>query len=151
MSAIILIDTSILLNILDVPGYNQDKEAVQQQYEQHVQNGDQLLLPMATVVETGSHVADIPNGYHRRAWGQIFVNLVKQTHRGEAPWSPIAFPKLDSIVQWLDDFPEFAGRKIGFADMTIIKDWERTCAQHTMSQVKIWSLDHGLLGYDRHI
>ncbi len=122
---------------------------VHQQYQRHVKNGDQLLLPMATILETGNHVAGLKNGHHRRAWGRLLVDLINQTHQGDAPWNPIAFPTLDTVVNWLDGFPDFAERKIGFADVTIIKDWEKLCARHDMSHVKIWSLDSGLQGYDR--
>ena len=135
MNTIVIIDTCILLNILDVPGHNQDKESIEIEFQQHVQQGDRLLLPMATILETGSHIAKIPE-------------LVIQTHRGEAPWSPIAFPDLDSIILWLDQFPDFAMQGVGFADVTIIKDWEKVCDRHPMSRVKIWSIDGDLGGYD---
>lgn len=149
MSAIVLIDTCVLLNILNVPGYNQDRTLIDREFQKLVQQGDTLLLPMATILETGSHIADIPNGHHRRRWGEIFVEQIKETHQRNAPWSPIAFPDLDSIIPWLDEYPDFAARSVGFANVTIIKDWEKVCDRHPMSRVKIWSIDGGLKGYDR--
>lgn len=161
MSAIVLIDTSVLLNILNVPGYSQDKATIDNQYKLHIENRDRLLLPMATILETGSHIADIRNGRQRRNWGEIFVSLVKQTQRGEAPWSPLPFPDLECILTWIDEFPDFVSRGIavgggqinqskaaGFADLTIIKDWEKQRELHSMTRVMIWSLDNGLQGYD---
>lgn len=148
MSRIVLIDTSVLLNILRVPGYDQNWESVRQQYEKHLDQEDNLLLPMATILETGSHIADIRNGAHRREWGQLFVDVVKKTYQRETPWQPLAFPTLATIVSWLDQFPDLVTEGKGLADVTIIKDWEQERDRHPLSRVIIWSLDKKLHGYD---
>lgn len=49
MSAIVLIDTSIYLNILDVPGRNQARDAVFAELERHINARDHLLLPAASI------------------------------------------------------------------------------------------------------
>jgi len=76
MSAIVLLDTSVYLNVLDVPGFNQDRDKVFAELQDAIGSGDYFLLPLATV-------------------------------------------------------------------------WERNCALHPMSRVRIWSLDSDLAGYDR--
>jgi hypothetical protein len=38
---------------------------------------------------------------------------------------------------------------VSLADLSIIKEWERNCALHPMSRVRVWSLDSDLAGYDR--
>lgn len=58
MNSICIIDTSIFLNILDVPSRNNDKERVIRDFEEYIQSEQvSFFLPMATVLETGNHIA----------------------------------------------------------------------------------------------
>ncbi|MBF0135483.1 MAG: hypothetical protein H7833_10570 [Magnetococcus sp. DMHC-1] len=148
MSDILVIDTNILLNILDVPSFNQNRDGIVQEYNKYTKQRNTFFLPMATILETGSHVADIRNGQDRRKWGNLFVKTVTKSIEGVTPWKPFPFPTLDSISLWLDEFPDHAMSGIGFADLSIIKDWEIICKKFPMTRVKIWSLDHHLAGYD---
>ena len=50
MKAIVLVDTSVLLNVLRVPAKSGARSAVLAQLEVHILADDQLLLPMATVL-----------------------------------------------------------------------------------------------------
>lgn len=56
-STIVILDTSVFVEILGVPGKSQDRETVLAQLEVWVEQGASLLLPMATVIETGNHIA----------------------------------------------------------------------------------------------
>jgi hypothetical protein len=69
MSSICLIDTSIFLEILNVPNYNQHRASVLedfQTYATYAQSGCTFLLPMATILETGNHIAQNGDGTMRR-------------------------------------------------------------------------------------
>lgn len=158
MSALILLDTSIYLNVLDVPGNNQDRTTVLNQFATYVQNADHFLLPMAAIWETGNHIADLDNGGLRRTFAKKLVADVTDAVNGDVPYRATFFPSRDEFVTWLIDFPEYAGRSksttrtregVSLADMSIIKEWERTCHLHPMTRVLIWSLDQDLTGYDR--
>ena len=46
MPPIIIVDTSVLLNVLDVPGFNQDRDAVLEEFGALFDAGANLLLPM---------------------------------------------------------------------------------------------------------
>lgn len=157
MSDIVLLDTSVYLNVLDVPGFNQDRGAVLNQFQARIRNNDYFLLPMATIWETGNHVADLPDGGRRRQFAQVLVNDVQDALRGSAPYQTTFFPDRDTFLEWLADFPDYAQRNksdrkiregISLSDMSIIKEWERTRDRHSMSRVLIWSLDADLAGYD---
>ena len=67
MPPIIIVDTSVLLNVLDVPGFNQDRNAVLDEFGELVDAGASLLLPMGAVFETGNHIADVRDGRQRRS------------------------------------------------------------------------------------
>lgn len=49
MNAIVLLDTSIYLNVLDVRSQNQDKKQITSVFEVHAPHHDPLLLSTATL------------------------------------------------------------------------------------------------------
>lgn len=158
MTGIILIDTSIYLNILDVPGCNQQKAEVISDFKQFIADGDSFLLPLATVWETGNHIADLPNGGLRWQFASKLVRDVTNAFNGETPYRATFFPEREIFLQWLGDFPRYAKLNksdhkiregVSLADLSIIKEFERLCTLAAMSRVRIWSLDSDLLGYDR--
>ena len=88
MSDIVIVDSNILLNVLDVPAHNQDREAVFTEFEVLVEAGDHLLLPMAAVLETADHIADLSDGRERRRFAIRFRDRILEALRDDAPWCP---------------------------------------------------------------
>lgn len=157
MSAIVLLDTSVYLNILDVPNCNQNRQDIFEAFEEKLKQGDHFLLPMATIWETGNHIAVLGNGGLRYRYGQLLVEQVTAAVNGEVPYRPTHFPVQTEFLEWLADFPDYAkrnkapkrtGEGVSLSDLTIIKEWERTRRLNPMRQVLIWSLDADLAGYD---
>jgi hypothetical protein len=142
-----IVDTSIFTNVLNVPGRNQDRHQVLQDLEQRIKNKDTFLLPYAAIVETGNHIAQL-NGNLKFNLAKEFTVQVKLAIDGESPWKPLNFPTQQSLVKWLDDFPDFSGRGISFGDFSIVKEWEQQKELFKSYSVRIWSLDHGLQGYE---
>lgn len=85
MSDIVLIDTSIYLNVLDVPGGNQDRDAVLSDFKNKIENDDCFLLPMATIWETGNHISRLSNGHHRRLYASRMLSEVAKSLKGCSP------------------------------------------------------------------
>ncbi len=155
--SIVLLDTTVYLNVLDVPGFNQDRNAVLDEFAQRVEHGDHFLLPMATIWETGNHIADLHDGNWRRQFAQKFVDDVYNAFEGIAPYRPTYFPDRQVFLTWLADFPDYAQRSkssrqtregVSLSNFSVIKEWERIRALHSMSSVLIWSLDPALSAYD---
>lgn len=160
MSAIVLLDTSVYLNVLDVPGWNQARDTILDEFEVRVSDNDVFLLPMATIWETGNHIAKLANGGLRRRFAQKLVNDVTDAldEQGIPPYRPTYFPERRDFLRWMTDFPDHAqrnkaagkpGEGMSLADFSIMKEWERTCSLHPMSRVLVWSLDADLSAYDR--
>jgi len=149
MSAVILVDTSIFLNILDIPGKNQDRLSTLDKFMAMIDLGDSLLLPMAAIIETGRHIAHLGDGGLRRRCAELYVDQVRQALNGSAPWQPTSFPKKETILSWLGAFPDNAMRGLSLTDLSIVKEWEKACDMHPNRNVRIWSLDEHLGGYDR--
>jgi len=158
MRSICLIDTSVFLNLLDVPNCNQSKSQVIDSFTTYVQAGCTFLLPMATIIETGNCIAQNGDGTLRRDTATRFINEVKKSFSGEAPWRPIEFPSTQEISTWLIEFPRLAGQNkalgklegTSFGDLSIIQDFEKICRKNSLSEVFIWSLDRDLEAYHHH-
>ena len=147
MGEIVIVDTSILLNILDVPGFNQDREVVLGQFEQCIDRDATLLVPLGVVLEAGNHIAQL-GGNKRRHHAKKFRDQMGKALAGEAPWNLVPLPDHTQLNGWLNDFPDSVTRKIGLVDLSIIKEWEAARQRHSLSRVRIWSLDDHLKGYD---
>ncbi|MBE9227414.1 hypothetical protein IQ264_18460 [Phormidium sp. LEGE 05292] len=155
MSSICLIDTSIFLEILNVPNYNQHRESVLEDFQTYSQCGCTFLLPMANILETGNLIAQNGDGTMRRKTALRFVAEVKAAFRGEAPWRPTTFPDTQEILKWIDKFPDLAGRNkapdkqegTSFGDLSIIQEFQNACNLFSMSEVFIWSLDRDLANH----
>jgi predicted nucleic acid-binding protein len=156
MSSVCIIDTSVFLNLLNVPGRNQEKEAIKKLYDDYVELEMTFILPMATIIETGNHIAQNGNGKQRRQTAQKFCEVVKAAFKGDAPYTPSEFPNIAEIVMWIDNFPDYAGKNksekktnegTSFGDLSIIKEYEKCVRLYSTREVFIWSLDSDLSTY----
>ncbi|CAI0885460.1 hypothetical protein [Serratia fonticola] len=153
MSAVCIIDTSVFLNLLNVPGKNQDKESIIQDYSEYVELATTFILPMATIIETGNHIAQNGNGTLRRETAERFYVTVRGAFTGEAPYRTSEFPNTSEILSWLNRFPQLAGNNksstktsegTSFGDLSIIVEYEKCVEKFPMTEVFIWSLDSDL-------
>lgn len=149
MPPVVIVDTTVLLNVLDVPGLNQDRGAVLDRFGELVDAGANFLLPLGTILETGNHIADVRDGQRRRRHATVFADQVRKALKGEAPWALAPLPDADELVRWLDTFPDKAMRGLGMVDLSIVKEWDRACRRHPHRRISVWSLDRRLTGYDR--
>lgn len=131
MSSICIIDTSVFLNLLNVPGKNQDKEKMKECFAEYAELGVTFILPMATIIETGNHIAQNGDGGTRRNVASRFCEAIKGAFNGDAPYQPSEFPDSTEILGWIDNFPVVAGQnkspqKTGegtsFGDLSIIEE-----------------------------
>lgn len=156
MSSICLIDTSVFVNMLNVPGLNQEAERVSADFVEYVDNSCTFILPMATILETGNHIAQNGDGRLRRQTAQRFCDAVRAAFTDEPPYRLSEFPNTREIFEWLADFPDKAGQNksdsrtgegTSFGDLSIIKEYEKCLARFPMSELFIWSLDRDLEAY----
>ena len=78
------IDTSIMLNLLEVPGRCAEKERVKEEWRFILEKKETLIMPIATIIETGNHIAHIADGSsihiifgirHPFHWRRIIVGI----------------------------------------------------------------------------
>lgn len=147
-----IVDTSILVELLDVPGLASTHAEVVAQFEVRASSSvrQEFLLPLAVLIETGNHVAQARDGSARRGAAERFVEFARSALGGDSPFVPTALPSTTDIAAWLDDFPERAMRGVGLADRSLIALWESQRELQPHRRVYIWSLDQHLLGFDTH-
>jgi hypothetical protein len=145
---ICIVDTSVLLNILDVPKRSDQRQQVMTELRKLIRGKADLLLPLAAVFETGNHIAHVADGRMRRRCAEDFVLQVRKALTGEAPWVVTPLPSQDRIGALLDEFADHAASGIGFGDIAIIDEWRVQMNRWPQRRVRVWSLDAHLSGHD---
>lgn len=153
--SVCLIDTTILCEILEVPNKCGHSDVVLSEMAGKIRDGESLLLPMTSILETGNHIGQNGDGHRRRETAQRFVHLIEQALRGETPFTPTPLFEPQELLGWITEFPDWAGRSdargkgSGLGDLTIYKEFERQCGLQRARRVYIWSLDRHLSSYCR--
>jgi predicted nucleic acid-binding protein len=142
-----IIDTTIFLNILDIPGSNSDRATVLSEFKERIKAEDLFFLPFIVLVETGNPIAKL-SGNLKYEKAKDFVDQIKSALNGVSPFTALKFPDKEELLQWIDDFPAKSSQGIGFGDYSIIRDWQEQCVLFPGWSVRIWSLDEGLQGYE---
>ena len=116
VTAIWIVDTSILLEILDVPGFCQDRQAIVEQYERRLRNNDRFQLPMGVAIETGNHIADVKDGNLRRDRAVRFAHRVRSTLQHGQAWQIRPMPEPHEFADWCSRFPDEVMRGFSLVD-----------------------------------
>ena len=81
------VDTSILVELLDVPDRNANRESVSSELADKRRAHVHLILPTAAVIETGNHIHHVKDGTARHRCAKAFAQVLRLTAEGEAPWT----------------------------------------------------------------
>lgn len=138
-----VLDTSILLNILEHPQRSQDREEVLADFQSYLEAGDSFVIPITTIIETGNWAYKLPAG-QRRPFAEKFKSFIQQSLNGEAPFQVLEIPDRNNLSAYLDVFPQHADT-MGFGDLIILRQWEEQCLRISGYQINIWSLDKDAL------
>ncbi|PID55150.1 MAG: hypothetical protein CSA58_08585 [Micrococcales bacterium] len=145
------IDTSVLLNVLDVPGRNQDAAAVKKTMGEVIDSGESLILPITAVIETGNHIAQLDNGQLRREFAQKLERVLRGVVAGNSPWvlHDIAWNSefLEKLVGGAgtgQDFRSLLEQKVGVGDLCILAECNAYASRVKTATVRIWTLDRAL-------
>ena len=143
-------DTSIVMNLLEVPHMCADAECVKAEFVKAVAENETLILPISTIIESGNHIAHIANGTIRREKTLKFQEFLKKTAREEAPWTFYGAELTKEDLEYLDaEFPDRdLQMEMGIGDMSIIRFYEKYKETTPgIGRIMIWSTDAHLAGY----
>ena len=149
MSRIALVDTSILLEILNVPNKAEKHPETFAALAEKIRNREKLFLPIATIFETGNHIAQNGDGRQKRKCAGDFADFIKKAIEGKTPFIPLRFPDSTVLADWINKFPDSVSKGYSLGDISIICDYELTCQLNPYQPVYIWSNDVHLSGYCR--
>ncbi len=163
MADICLLDTSILLNILNVPNKNQDKATVMVDFKIYAESNCRFIIPLVVAVEVGNHISQNGNGDTRRKTAKQFVDMMHRTFSGELPFEISDFDLKLEWRNWINEFTDRAGQNktaakpnegMSLTDLSIIKEYDALQAKNRANKNKhvkvfIWSLDSDLEAYGR--
>jgi hypothetical protein len=152
-----IMDTSILCVWLDVPGMatcgpdkdKWDKSRVEQKTNAEIDARSTLVLPLATLIETGNHIAQAQHS--RRERGEALGELMRLSADEQTPWAAFS----DQYTLWIPEklkylseyWPELAqGQRLSLGDATI-KDVAEYYAQMGW-KIEILTGDQGLKAYE---
>ena len=122
------IDTSVFLELLRVPGKSSQcqYDIVMKELNQMIAGKDTLILPFATIIETGNHIAQKGDGQQRRECAQRFTECILKTIEGQAPWSYYGEQMTKEDLRIIcSQFCDYAMRGEGFGDLSIIRAYEK--------------------------
>lgn len=143
------IDTSVMTNLLEIPNMCSDIREVKRELDEVLELKETLILPIATIIETGNHIAHINDGNIRRTIARKFGEYLRKTAEGEAPWEiyGVELNKND-LLYFAEHIEENAICEIGIGDMSIIHAYEEYRDKIPgIGRIMIWSTDNHLKGY----
>lgn len=156
MRKVLILDTSILCVWLDVPGMADcgpdhdkwDKDRVAQKIQAEEQGETTFVLPLASIIETGNHIAQ--SSHSRRQRAQTLAELMKKSANNETPWAAFSEQSIlwspEKLLVLAENWPDLANQKLSLGDATI-KDVAEYYAQMGC-QVEILTGDEGLKAYE---
>ncbi|MFK0735643.1 MAG: hypothetical protein ACFKPT_13020 [Gloeotrichia echinulata GP01] len=159
MRKVLIIDTSILCVYLGVPGKDTcgsdndlwDKKRVETRFTEEEKQGTKFILPLATIIETGNHIAQANSKRYEIA--QAFAKILVKVADGVIPWEVFTTQvgelwNSEELKQLATQWPTLASRKISIGDATIKTVAEYYAKTSQTLQVEIFTGDGGLKAYE---
>lgn len=129
MQKVLIIDTSILCVYLKVPfmeecGSNNDKwdyDRVAKKINDEISHKSSLVLPLATLIETGNHIAHISG--ERYPFAKKLSDIIVKAATAEEPW--VAFTAQselwseENLIKLANEWPALAAEEMSIGDATI--------------------------------
>jgi hypothetical protein len=153
---VIIFDTSVLCCWLQIPGKDTcgppddhwDHQRIERKITEEEQLGSTFVLPLATIIETGNHIAFIPGD--RYALAHKLGEYIRKAATETDPWAAFGHQtelwSKEKLIQLADNWPEFAAQGLGIGDTTI-KDVAEYYSDTGAIEVEILTDDQGLKSY----
>jgi len=151
VTTITLIDTSVLNELLEVPGKCQHAAQVQAEFARRQSAGERFILPMTTIIETGNQIAQVKSG-NRRAAAERFVKFVERARAEEPPWTVVEITWGAELLGQLCagdstgmSFVHLAGNGLlGGGDTAILVERDVLRRRSSTATVQVWTLEKTL-------
>lgn len=155
MKKVLIIDTSILcvwlkIDKMDTCGSDNDKwdfARIDKLIKEEEAKNTTLVLPLATILETGNHIAQA--ALRRYETAQALAKIITAAADGTTPWAAFTQQSVlwetEDLKKLANEWPPLAAQQISIGDATI-----KTVAEYYAKmgyQVEILTADAGLKSY----
>lgn len=146
-----LVDTSVLCELLQVPGKSEPQRRTEMLEEIDVRSseGERLVLPFTAVVETGNHIVQSGGDRHRVA--QRLTAFLRLALQADSPFFVPELPFGREFVAALAEgdstgrtLAELAAAKMGTGDVAILVQRDQLRHGGAFETVDVWTLDQDL-------
>lgn len=156
MKKVVIFDTSVLCCWLKVPGKSTcgpnankwDFSRIDEKVKEELKNKSTFVLPLATIIETGNHIAQ-SNG-NRYDTAKRLSELISKTATATEPWAAFGHQSElwneDKLKELAEKWPDLAIQGLGIGDATIkeVADYYSKIG----ANVEILTGDQGLKVYE---
>jgi len=154
MSTVTLVDTSVLCELLQVPGKCDPTKtaSVAAEMDRRAEAGERFVIPVTAVIETGNHIAQCDGDRYRVA-GRL-VRLLRLAIGGEAPWLILETQLGAQFITSLCDgdstgmpLETLAAARVGAGDVAVLVERDQWLAASAFSIARVWTFDAGLAAH----
>lgn len=155
MAGVVFLDTSVLLNLLEVPHNNSDHMEIRDEFRRLAAEATTFVVPVTAVVETGNAIAQLPGGNERRMCMTRFVDWLRTALATTAPLAVSGVAWDESFLTALLDgggarmsLVDFATSGVGSGDAGLLLEVERYRSKvPSATPITVWTLDEVLNAY----
>lgn len=156
MAKVLIIDTSIMCVWLKVPGMETAGKNNEHTYDivaKHIEEekrlGTKLVLPIATIIETGNHIAHANGG--KMSAANMLSDTIVSASKGEFPWVAIDMQsslwQVESLTALVEDWKKTViTESQSLGDAAIVQIAEQFASAGI--EVEIYTGDGGLKNYE---
>lgn len=151
MNTVTFVDTSVLCELLQVPGKS-DPDRSQQllvEMDRRHDAGERFVIPITTIIETGNHIAQSNGDRHQLA--RRLVGLLRLAASGDSPWLVLQTQLGPEFLDALcggdstgETFEDLSARKVGAGDIALLVERDQFRTGTAVSRTQVWTLDSGL-------
>lgn len=156
MKKVLVIDTSVLCVWLQVPGKETcgpskgliTYDMVSKKIEEEQRKGTTFILPLATIIETGNHIAH--SSGDRKTLGEDFAQIMIDSAEETSPWAAFTEQSClwnpENLKKLAEKWKEtvIAGQALGDASIVEVVKYYTDLGYH----VEIYTGDEGLKAYE---
>lgn len=152
-----VIDTSVFCVWLRVPGFDHcgpthdtwDFNRIDRALRQAEDEGEQFVLPLAVIIETGNHIAQ--SSGDRFPVAKRFVACIEKTANNESPWvffgDQTSFWEPQKLIELTHEWIDHVASKSSFGDISIKQVADHYARTGSM-EVLIFTGDAGLRAFE---
>jgi hypothetical protein len=154
VTGVTFVDTSVLCELLQVPGKSspQGGAAAQDEMERRAGTGERFVIPVTAVIETGNHIAQCAGNRYEVA-GRL-VRFLRAAVERRAPWLILETHLGAGFLTSLCDgdstgepLEALAAAKVGAGDVALLVERDQLLSASAFRTARVWTLDAGLAAH----